>query len=302
MGYQYLFFHKGEKRNLYKLITGGVKLKELSGRIFSGKLSNLILVVMLLFSTSFVNAGKLEKIREDIEKTNQLLKEEETLHQKEKEQALATQRSLEERIATLEDKIRQIEEEDTRLKREINEIESVKNKLMTTIRENKSLFSSIRDVLSNKAELLHQEISSGIPYAQEDRLTKIIIFKKKLKERDTDIVNCCQDLYYNFMEEIDLGYGSELFFDEVETIEGEMKRANFLRIGKIVLAYRTKDGKETGLLQQKEEGYKWKKNLLLFQRGKIKKSIEIMEGKRIPHLIDYPIGRISPSIKSDYND
>jgi len=277
-------------------------LKELWGRIFSGKIVNLILVVMLLFSTSFVNAGKLEKIREEIEKTSQLLKEEETLHQKEKEQALATQRSLQERIATLENRLKQVEEENKRLKREIIGIESVKNKLITTIRKNTSLFSSIRDVLSNKAEVLHQQISSGIPYAQEDRLRRIIIFKKKLKEEDTDIVDCCQELYYDFMEEIDLGYGSELFFDEVETTEREMKRANFLRIGKIVLAYRTRDGKETGLLQGKEEGYEWKKDLSLFQRGKIKKSIEIMEGRRIPHLIDYPIDWISPSRKSDYND
>lgn len=293
---------KEKKRNLYKLITGGVKLKKLLGRIFSGKIVNWILVVMLLFSTSFVNAGKLEKIREDIEKTSQLLKEEETLHQKEKEQALATQRSLQERITTLENRIKQIEEENKRLKREINGIELVKNKLITTIRKNTSLFSSIRDVLSNKAEILHQQISSGIPYAQEDRLKRIVIFKKKLKEGDTDIVDCCQELYYDFMEEIDLGYGSELYFDEVETTEGEMKRANFLRIGKTVLAYRTRDGKETGLLQQKKEGYEWKKDLSLLQKGKIKRSIEIMEGRRIPRLIDYPIDWVPRIIKSDYND
>lgn len=293
---------KEKKRNLYKLITGGVKLKKLLGRIFSGKIVNWILVVMLLFSTSFVNAGKLEKIREDIEKTSQLLKEEETLHQKEKEQALATQRSLQERITTLENRIKQIEEENKRLKREINGIELVKNKLITTIRKNTSLFSSIRDVLSNKAEILHQQISSGIPYAQEDRLKRIVIFKKKLKEGDTDIVDCCQELYYDFMEEIDLGYGSELYFDEVETTEGEMKRANFLRIGKTVLAYRTRDGKETDLLQQKKEGYEWKKDLSLLQKGKIKRSIEIMEGRRIPRLIDYPIDWVPRIIKSDYND
>ena len=277
-------------------------MRELLNIVFSKKLFKLILVIMLFFFASFVNAGKLEEIREKIEKTSQLLKEEETLHQREKEQALVTQRSLEERIATLENRTKQIKEENKRLKREINETESVKKKLMTTIRKNTSLFSSIKDVLSNKAEILHQQISSGIPYAQEDRLRRISIFKKKLKERDIDIVDCCQELYYDFMKEIDLGYGSELYFDEVETIKGEMKRANFLRIGKIVLAYRTKDAKETGLLQQKEEGYKWKKDLSLFQRRKIKKSIEIMEGRRIPHLIDYPIDWVPPSIKSDYND
>ena len=302
MGYQYLFFHKREERNLYKLITGGVKLKKLSGRIFSGKIVNWILIVMLLFFTSFVNAGKLEEIKEDIEKTSQLLKEEETLHQKEREQALATQRSLQERIVTLENRIKQIGEENKRLKREINGIESVKKKLMMGIQKNKSLFSSIGDVLSDQAEILHQQISSGIPYAQEDRLRRVIIFKRKLKEGDIDIVDGCQELYYDFLEEIDLGYGSELYFDEVETTEGEMKRANFLRIGKTVLAYRTKDGKETGLLQQKEEGYKWQKGLLLFQRRKIKKSIEIMEGRRIPRLIDYSIDWVPPSRNSDYND
>lgn len=272
-------------------------MRELLNIIFSKKLFMLILGMILFLSTSFVNAGKLEEIREKIEKTSQLLKEEKTLHQKEKEQALATRRSLQERIATLENRTKQIEEENKKLKREINETESVKKKLMTTIRKNTSLFSSIGDILSNKAEILYQQISSGIPYAQEDRLRKIIMFKKKLKERDINIMECCQDLYYDFIKEIELGYGSELYFDEVETAKGEMKRAKFLRIGKIVLAYRTKDGKETGLLQKKEEGYEWKKDLSLFQRGKIKRSIEIMEGRKIPRLIDYPIDSISVIMK-----
>lgn len=272
-------------------------MRELLNIIFSKKLFKLILVIMLFFSASFVNAGKLEEIREKIEKTSQLLKEEEILHRKEKEQALATRRSLQERIATLENRTKQIEEENKKLKREINETKSVKKKLMTTIRKNTSLFSSIGDILSNKAEILHQQISSGIPYAQEDRLRKIIMFKKKLKEKDINIMGCCQDLYYDFIKEIELGYGSELYSDEVETAEGEMKRAKFLRIGKIVLAYRTNDGKETGLLQKKEEGYEWKKDLSLFQRGKIKRSIEIMEGRKIPRLIDYPIDSISVIMK-----
>ena len=71
-----------------------------------------------------------------------------------------------------------------------------------------------------------------------------------------------------------------------------MRKARFLRVGKTILAYRTRDGEETALSFRNENGFMWKKNLSGKCRAGIKKAIEIMEGRRTPRLLDLPINTL----------
>ena len=87
--------------------------------------------------------------------------------------------------------------------------------------------------------------------------------------------------------------------EEIETEKGEIKKAKFVRIGKIILSYRTNDGEEYGKWLKE----KWKKDLCSHCRKNIKKAIEILEGRRIPKLLKFLIQiDYTDFEKNDYTD
>jgi hypothetical protein len=255
--------------------------------MFKGKLFCLILLSIISFP-SIVKAEN--KIVEEIEKIGQLLKEEESLRQKEKEQAVSTRKSLEERIKVLGEQIEGIKKENNKLRKETRKIESIKKNLIKKKKEEKIdfLLSDVRKLLSEKAERLQKKIEQGFPYLLEDRLEKVDSFLKRV-EKEENLLESSRELWRYFLKEIDLGHNSEIYSEEIETEKGEIKKAKFLRVGRIFLAYRTNDGKETSRSFKSEDGYKWKRNLCRDCRKNLKKAIEMMEGRRKPHLLEFCI-------------
>ncbi len=255
----------------------------------------LITIVVFFFFSPLANAGKLEELKENIVKTNQLLIEEESLHQKEEEQAMSVQKSLEERIKILEEKINEIQNENGKLEKEIEKVKIAKNDLIKKKEKSTNLLLDIGHRLSMNTKRLQNEINLSFPYILESRIERVNSLRKRLQKEGQDllvpsgVLEISHQLWDYYIKEIDLGYNSEIYSDEVQTAKGEIKKANFLRVGRIILAYRTNDGEETGLLVKSEDGYKWKKDLSFSQRQVIKKAVEIMEGKRIPHLLEFPV-------------
>ena len=256
-----------------------------------------IIGLIIFLSSAFINAGRVEKIRENIEKTTALLNEEKALHQKEKKQAAQAQKSLEDRIKVLEEKIGKIQKEKSRLKKEIDKTKITKKNLIENKKEVDFYLSNVKNLLCENSQKLRNHINSGFPYEKENRMRKIDGLKKRLEEQD--LLESTRELWHYFLKEIDLSYDSEIYSEEVETEKGEIKKAKFLRVGKVILAFQTNDGEKSG--RWIEGG--WKKDLCRYCRTNIRKAIQIMEGKRIPHFLEFPV-RIDNTDykKNDYSN
>ena len=249
----------------------------------------LIAGLSIFLSSSFVNAGSIEKIREDIKRTTRLLEEEKLAHQKDKGHSISAQKSLEERMEVLNGKIENM----------VKDIKHLDNKIYITGRDKKGLIKdkkSVNEILSDMRglilgyiEKLEKRTKSEFPYEVYGRRRRLEALRKRLKEDGTALLDIVQEIYVYFIREIEMGENSEIYSDEIETVEGKIKKAKFIRVGRTILAYRTNDGKETGYLMKDEKGYRWEKDLPKRYKRNIRKGIQIMEGKRVPELLEFPV-------------
>ncbi|MCU0724114.1 MAG: DUF3450 domain-containing protein [Planctomycetes bacterium] len=97
--------------------------------------------------------------------------------------------------------------------------------------------------------------------------------------------------------EIALGSSTEAYLDRVELGPDQRPRARCLRLGMIELAFLTEDGTRSGLLvwDSSASKYAWKTDLSFRERWGLKRGLEILERRRPPVFLDFPmdLGRVS---------
>ncbi|MCK5534254.1 DUF3450 family protein [bacterium] len=245
------------------------------------------LAVFLL--SSFIEAGPGGKINEDIKRITRLLEEEKKVHQREKEQVSLAHKSLEERIKVMEEKIGNLRKDTRELKNKINSVKKEESKLSKDKKAAEIFFGKAKKVLVEDIEKIKERIKSGFPYEVDLQLNRMDNLKRNLQQEENDLVEVMQEIYIQLVREVELGENSEIYAEERETMEGEIKKAKIVRVGRVMLFYQTNDRKETGYLLKNKQGYMWKNDLCRKCRTNIKKAIETMKGKRISELIEFPV-------------
>jgi vacuolar-type H+-ATPase subunit I/STV1 len=242
-----------------------------------------------IFLSSFIEAGTGEKINEDIKRIARLLEEEKTEHQREKEQVSSAHKSLEERIKVLEEKIGNLKNDTRELKNKISSVKKEESKLGKDKKASEIFLAKEKKVLVEDIEKIEERIKFGFPFEIDLQLNRMDNLKRSLQQKESDLLEVMQEIYIQLVREVELGENSEIYAEERETMEGEIKKAKIVRVGRVMLFYQTNDGKETGYLLKNKEGYVWKNDLRRKCRTNIKKAIETMKGKRIPELIEFPV-------------
>ncbi|MCD6412931.1 MAG: DUF3450 family protein [Elusimicrobia bacterium] len=218
------------------------------------------------------------------EKTEKLLKEEQAQHGKEKEQAAVAMKSLTDRIKTLEEKIDEAKKDIEGLKKRIGKSAEAKKRLNGKKRRTDFFLSQTRKILFDAAQNLKNVLMSAYPDYDEET-GRLDDFEKRTKDEHQDLTELFQELTRYYRRQMQKGYTSEVYSGEVETAKGEIKKAKFLRVGEIILSYKTNDDEGFGLW----DGNRWEKNLSGRVKKSIREAIEIMEGRKIPRLVDFPV-------------
>ncbi|MCD6423271.1 MAG: DUF3450 family protein, partial [Elusimicrobia bacterium] len=237
---------------------------------------------LLLFPA--ISVANEKKFSEKIEKTEKLLKEEQAQHKKEKEQAALAMKSLTDRIKTLEEKIDETKKDIEKLKKQIEKSALAKKHLNRKKSKTDFFLLQTRKILFDAAQNLKNVLISAYP-DYDEKIKRLDDFEKRTKDEHQDLGELFQELYHYYCQEIERGHTSEVYSDEVETAKGEIKKAKFLRVGEIILSYKTNDDEDFGLW----DGNRWETNLSGRVKKSIRKAIEIMEGKKIPQLLDFPV-------------
>ena len=251
--------------------------------------STVLAGMAILLCISSANAGNIEKIRANMEKTSQLLEQEKTAHQKEKEQSETAVKSLEDRINFLKKKTEDIEKESRQIENKTGETKKETDTILQRQKTVTNFLSGTGKGLLNHIEQTEKRISNGFPYEVERYSRKLKDLKNELDKEDFSHLDIAEELYIHLMKEMELGETSDIYSDEIETEEGDIKKAKFVRIGKVILFYQTNDEENTGYLSKTDKGYIWKKDLPRQYRKNIQKSVKIIQGKKIPELLEFPV-------------
>ncbi len=184
------------------------------------------------------------------------------------------------RIEKRESDIKRLNAEATRLERELKDEKFQNRTLKRSIKNYDIQFSLYRDKVKSYMDSYKKSIKAGFPYNQEERTTNI-----SRLITDTEFASIAPEeifnRYYNFLNrELLIGLDSEVYAKE---------NIKYLRIGWIILAYSDDQGKEVGILTKKNGKLEWKTDLDFAMRKAIRDSMKMVEGKKAPDLMDFPI-------------
>ncbi len=239
-----------------------------------------IMLIFLLINTvnaeddkSFILRKKIMEAKKKIEEYNTKVKETDKRTKEFNESHIK-------RIGKRNSDIKRLNSDVIKLERELKNEKYQNSTLKRSLKNFEIQFSLYRDKIKNQMDLNKKSIKTGFPYNKEERTTNIsrLITDAEFESiAPEEIFN----RYYNFLNrELLIGLDSEVYVKE------DIK---YLRIGWIILAYSDDQGKEVGLLTMKNDKWEWKTNLDFTMRKTIRDSIKMVEGKKAPDLMDFPI-------------
>jgi seryl-tRNA synthetase len=146
-------------------------------------------------------------------------------------QVMAEANSLEAYNKQLGDQVKSQEQEVASIQKQLDEIQ-------TTSRE-------VEPLIERMVNSLDQFVSLDVPFLKQERMARIQRLKDLMKRADVSI----SEKYRQVLEayQIELDYGTS--FDSYEGVMGsgaDARTVQFIRLGRILLMYRTLNGSETG--------------------------------------------------------
>ena len=183
--------------------------------------------------------------------------------------------------------------------RKSDSINTYNKQLAKLIRQQKNELTTIQRQLDNVDETqrsmvplmlkmvdtLGQFIELDLPFLLNERQNRVAFLKEIIDRPDVNL----PDKYRRIMEahqiEIEYGRTIETYTDTI-TIEGQEYTVDVLRIGRLLLAFQTLDGKLSG--SWNKESKSWQKLSSEFDRS-ISKGLQIAKKQAPPELIKLPI-------------
>ncbi|MEK6766454.1 MAG: DUF3450 family protein, partial [Planctomycetota bacterium] len=135
----------------------------------------------------------------------------------------------------------------------ISEAEDIEKEMETLGGEEERIKTSIsgyknkEDELSNSiisyVGLLREQVNDGIPFRLEERTAKLDAISNGIDAtKPMDIAEACNQLWSFCKEELRLAVTSEIYRDNIRLADGREPHAEFVRVGKVILAFMTDDG------------------------------------------------------------
>jgi hypothetical protein len=162
-------------------------------------------------------------------------------------------------------------------------------------RELKSLRMKLEPFLSQVVHHLGQMIKADLPFLPEERQNRLSFLENTLTEKDIDLHERLRRIFEAL--QVEAGYGNTIEVNEQRLeLQGDLRQAQVLRLGRLALYYRTLDGQEVGHWDINKG--QWEPLPTKFNQS-IKQTIEIAQQKRAAELVDLPIGQVKERKKGE---
>ena len=243
------------------------------------KLTCMFLLLILSNITSaeedkhFILRKKIQEAKKKIEEYNLKAKETE-------ERIEEFKRTHSKRIEKRKSDISRLSENVSHHEKELKSKKLENKSLERSLKNHEIQFALFRKRLKKYMEDYQRAIKKEIPYNKEERSLNVsglitdVQFENITPE---EIFN----RFHNFLnKELLLALDSEVYVKD---------NIKYLRIGWILLSYSDDSGKNAGILTRKKGEWVWEDNLSFSMRKAIRDSIKMVEGKKAPDLINFPI-------------
>lgn len=132
---------------------------------------------------------------------------------------------------------------------------------------------------------LAQFVKLDVPFLIDERTARVETLKSIMDRSDVTVSEKYRQIMDAYSKEVDYGRTIEAYRG-VMTLEGEERQVDYLRVGRILLAYQTLDGSATGF---------WNKNTRQWEplddsyRGAISDGLRVARKQTAPDLLTIPV-------------
>ncbi|MEZ4743926.1 MAG: DUF3450 domain-containing protein [Bdellovibrionota bacterium] len=169
-----------------------------------------------------------------------------------------------------------------------NLLESQKEEMATIAKQIASIedtHQAVVPLMIRMVDALDKFVSLDLPFLPLERKKRVEDLKSMLNRADVSTSEKYRRIMEAFQIENEYGRTIEAYRDSIQ-VDGNNLTVDFLRVGRILLAYQSIDGLKTGLWDQKSKA--WKK-LSDDYRKDIRDGLRIARKQAAPDLISLPI-------------
>lgn len=143
----------------------------------------------------------------------------------------------------------------------------------------------ISPLMARMITTLEQFISLDVPFLAEERSTRLAGLKSMMERADIAVSEKFRRVLEAYQVEVEYGRSIEAYSGLID-VEGSERDVDFLRIGRVSLVYKTRDGNHMGVWQQANN--QWEPLPAEYRTG-INKALRIARKQLAPDLIIVPI-------------
>ncbi|WP_291323141.1 DUF3450 domain-containing protein [Desulfonatronospira sp.] len=184
----------------------------------------------------------------------------------------------------LNDMVNSQQEEVLSLERQINDIQITKREIVP--------------LMLRMLDTLEDFVHADLPFLQDERRARVEGLRNLMVRADVDIPEKFRQIMLAYQTESDFGRSMEAFQGEL-VLDGQERSVEFLRIGRLILAYQTLDRSETGFWSARDRAW-----LPLDRRYNqaVRQGMRIAGRQAAPELIQVPVTMSLPVFVPVYED
>jgi hypothetical protein len=154
-----------------------------------------------------------------------------------------------------------------------------------SIRQVTLIERQITPLMLRMIEAIDLFVMADVPFLKDERAARVEKLKSMMGRSDVTIAEKYRKVMKAYQTEMDYGRTIESYRGEIE-ISGTMREVDFLRTGRISLVFKTLDGKELGVWNNKTKSFE---NLDPVYKSNVLKGIRIAREQTAPGLIKIPV-------------
>jgi hypothetical protein len=158
-------------------------------------------------------------------------------------------------------------------------------KIENSIRQVTLIERQITPLMLRMIEAIDLFVIADVPFLKNERIERVEKLKSMMGRSDVTIAEKYRKVMKAYQTEMDYGRTIESYRGEIE-IAGTMREVDFLRTGRISLVFKTLDGKELGVWNNKIKSFE---NLDPVYKSNVLKGIRIAREQTAPGLIKIPV-------------
>lgn len=201
--------------------------------------------------------------------------------------------STQERIQQYKQITRQIEGLEVytaQLQKQIDNQNREKAELNASVDEVSVIERQITPLMLRMISSLEKFIELDVPFLPEERAQRLATLEQLMERANVDVSEKFRRVMEAFQIEADYGRNIEAYNGSM-TVNGQSQDVEFLRIGRLTLIYKTRDGSQMGLWDQQQQ--QWQE-LDQSYAADVREAIRIARKQLAPDLLMLPVPAPQP--------